>query len=252
MGEMDMGDLPGAPLESSTATTEKTTTETEQAWRNEELAEQLRSEARALLDPPTHFATPSWMGPSTHEQAPPQVPLQAGPVDDEVSVYAPAPLQAPDSVPDRAHWVERQKPRMFVGLLMTSALIGAIASLVLAVVNQSIVAVGGLVLCGLIAVIFRGALMSTGLTTVDLQGSTLRIRKDAELSVFHLADPALLVEETGTPGGSDWKVVLESVHHHGITLTAANVNAAEFHEILAHYRGLAERERQDRYNRFNR
>jgi hypothetical protein len=247
MGEMDMGDgLTGAPGELDT-----TTAESEQISR-EDWAEQRRAEARAALDPPTHFDTPTWLGPSNREYVAPQVPVQADPQHDHLSVYAPTAPPVPEGVPDNAHWVEHRKPRVFVGVLLTAALLGALASLVLAVVNQSIVAVGALVVCAIIAVIFRGALMSTGLTTVDLKSSTLKIRKDGELSVFNLADPALRVEMTGTPGSSDWKVVLESVHHKELTLTSANVNPAEFDPIISYYRDVAERERQDRYNRFNR
>jgi hypothetical protein len=243
MDETDMGDLQGAPRDADTTTADQET--------REDRAEQLRAEARAAaLEPPTHFATPAWLGPGSREYTPPQIPIQAEPAHEPLSVYAPTP--STDAVPETAHWVEHAKPRIFVGLLLVAALVGAVTSLVFAVLNQSIVAVGALVVCGIIAVIFRGALMSTGLTTVELKGSTLRIRQNGELSLFNLADPALRVEETGTPGNSDWKVVLESVHHRELTLTAANVTPGEFHDIVSYYRAVAERERQDRYNRFNR
>ncbi|RNL79764.1 hypothetical protein [Nocardioides marmorisolisilvae] len=242
MGEMDMGDQNGAPLEADTTTAEQVS--------REDWAEQRRAEARAHLDPPSHFDTPSWLGPSQREYVPPQVPVQPEPVHDQLHVYAPTPIA--DSVPDAAHWVEHRKPRFFVGALLSLALLGAVASLVFAIVAQSVIAVGALVGCAVIAVIFRGALMSSALTTVDLKSSTLKVREGNELSVFNLADPATRVEVTGTPGSSSWKVVLESVHHREIVLTAANVNPVEFDTILLHYRAVAERERQDRHDRYNR
>lgn len=242
MGEMDMENQPNTPGEADTATAEQLS--------REDWADQRRAEARAHLDPPSHFDTPSWLGPSTREYTPPQVPVQSEPVHEQVHAYAPTPVT--DSVPDTAHWVEHRKPRTFVGLLLTAALLGAVASLVLAIVNQSVVAVGALVGCGIVAVIFRGALMSSGLTSVDLKSSTLKVRKDGELSVFNLADPAHRVEVSGTPGSSDWKVVLESIDHRELTLTAAHVNATEFDKIVRYYRTVAEREAQDRFNRFNR
>jgi hypothetical protein len=120
------------------------------------------------------------------------------------------------------------------------------------VLNQSVVAVAGLVICAIIAVIFRGALMSSALTTVDLKSSTLKVRADGELSVFNLADPTTLIEVFSTPDHSDWKVVLEAVDHRKLTLTAAHVNPVEFHRIVTHYREVAERERIDRHDRYNR
>ena len=66
------------------------------------------------------------------------------------------------------------------------------------------------------------------------------------------ADPANRIEVSGTPGASDWKVVMESLDHREITLTASHVNPVEFDKILLHYRAIAERERQDRFNRYNR
>ncbi|MFL6023534.1 MAG: hypothetical protein ACJ72O_09370 [Marmoricola sp.] len=242
MGEMDMGDLPGTPLEADTTTAEQLS--------RDERAEQRRAEARAQLEPPTHFSTPSWMGPTTHEYVPPVVPVQQDPVHDQLHVYAPTPVA--DSVPDSAHWVEHRKPRVFVGVLLALALCGAIASLAFAIINQSVVAVVALVACAIVAVIFRGALMGSGLTTVDLKSSTLRIRKDGELSVFNLADPTHRVEVSGTPGSSDWKVVLESIDHRELTITAAHVNPVDFHRVVTFYREVAEREREDRFNRFNR
>jgi hypothetical protein len=242
MGEMDMEDQSGAPGELDTTTAEQLS--------REDWAEQRRAEARAQLDPPSHFDTPSWMGPSSRANTTPQVPVQSEPTHDQLHAYAPTPVA--DTVPDVAHWVEHRKPRLFVGVLLAAALIGAIASLVFAVVNQSAVAIVGLVACGLLAVIFRGALMSSGLTTVDLKGSTLRIRNEGELSIFNLADPSHRVEVTGTPDSGDWKVVLESMDHREITLTSAHVNPEEFHKIITYYGAVAERERQDRFNRFNR
>ena len=251
MGETDMGDDVGAPLESDT------TTATGEQVSRDEWADQRRAEARAPLeqqpvhlDPPEHFDTPSWLGPGSREYTPPTVPVQAEPMHDQLHVYAPTPVA--DSVPETAHWVEHRKPRVFVGAMLVAAVLGAVAALVFTILDQSIVAVAALVICGILAVILRGALMSSGLTTVDLKGSTLKVRQDNELSVFNLADPATRVEVSGTPGTSSWKVGLESVHHREITLTPANVDSVELDQILLHYRAVAERERQDRFNRYNR
>lgn len=240
MDEMDMGDQIVAPP------TEGDAIAAEEATR----AEQLRAEARAALQPPTHFDTPSWLGPSTREFVPPQVPVQPEPVHDQVHVYAPTPVD--DSIPETAHWVEHRKPRVLVGVMLTLTTLGALASLVFTVLDRSALSITGLAVCGVLAVIIRGTLMSAALTTVDLKSSTLRVRQDNELSVFNLADPATRVEVTGAPGTPAWKVVLESVHHREITLTSAHVDSEEFDHILLHYRAVAERERQERHDRYNR
>jgi hypothetical protein len=242
MGEMDMEDQPAAAPESDTTTAEQLS--------RDEWAEQRRAEARAHLDPPAHFDTPSWLGPSDRGYVAPQVPEQSEPTHDQLHVYAPTPIE--DAVPDTAHWIEHRRPRVFVGVLLAAALAGAIASLVFAVLDQSIVAGVGLVVCGFVAVIFRGALMSSGLTTVELKNSTLRVRHEGELRIFNLADPAHRVEISGTPGNSDWRVELESIDHRALVLTSAHVNPVEFHKIVSYYRAVAEREREDRFNRFNR
>lgn len=238
MGEMDMESQP-----------ESDTTTAEQLSRDER-AEQRRAEARAQLEASTHFDTPSWMGPRLREYVAPQVPEQSEPSHDELHAYAPVPVA--DPVPEAAHWVEHRKPRVFVGLLLVLALAGAIAAGVFAVLEQSLVAGVGLVVLGFIAVLFRGALMSSGLTTVDLKNSTLKVRQDGELSIFNLADPSHRVEITGTPGSTDWQVALESIDHRELVLTAAHVDPVEFDKIVTHYRAIAERERQDRFERFNR
>lgn len=249
MGETDMGSQapePGAqytePELQTTATDEKSTAD----W-----AGQRRAEARAALDPPKHFDTPAWMGP-THgtETFTPQVPAQPEPSHDTLHVFAPSPAAEP--MPETAHWVEHRKPRVFVGVVLTLALIGAIASLAFAIVNQSVTAVVVLVVCVIFAVIFRGALMSSAVTTVDLKGSTLRVRKGASQAVCNLADPSHRVEVLGTPGSPDWQVILEATDGRDLVLTAANVDPVEFHRIATHYRVVAERERQNRLERFNR
>ena len=248
MGETDMGpqaDQPGTAVEADT------TPESDELSRAD-YAEQRRAEARAALEPPTHFDTPSWMGPSSRPYVQPEVPVQAEPVHEQVQVHAYAPVPVADTVPEAAHWVEHRKPRYFVGLLLTLAIAGAIVSLVFAILDQSVVAIVGLVLCTIVAVIFRSALMSSALTTVDLKSSTLKVRQEGERHLFNLADPTRNVEVTGTPGRGDWKVVLESVDGRQVTLTGAHVNSEEFDKVLLYYRAIAERERQDQYNRFNR
>lgn len=219
-------------------------------------AEQQRAQARA------QFATPSWIGPSRDPSRDPGsntghdtgatslIPQQAGPEHDAVEVVVPAIPREP--IPETAHWAEKARPRMFAGILLVAALAGVVTSLVLAITTQSVGSIVGLVACAFVAVIFRGALMGSGITTVDLKGSVLRIRNGAVLDVVNLADPVHLVELHGTPDQPTWRLRLETVDGRTIELGPKQVDAPELHRVVAYYRSIADRAKRDRERRFNR
>ena len=149
-------------------------------------AEQRRATARA------QFQTPAWLGPTRTDQ--PQIPQQVEPEHDELAPAAPS-LAPRNPIPDTAHWTETAKPRLVAGFVLFAALAGVIVSLVLTITTQSVGAIAGLVGSAFVAVIFRGALMGSALTTVDLKGSILRVRSGGVLDVVNLADPVHLVQE---------------------------------------------------------
>jgi len=208
-------------------------------------AEQQRAQARA------QFSTPSWIGPerpwSSGESV---IPPQAEPDHDEIDIVAEAVPRA--DVPDAAHWAEKARPRIVAGTLLLVALAGVVTFLVLTITTQSVGAIAGLVASAVVAVIFRGALMSSGVTTVDLKGSVMRIRKGGVLDVVDLADPVHLVGLVGTPGESTWRLRLEAVDGRTIELGPTHVDAAELHRTVEYYRAIAERKRSERERRFNR
>lgn len=211
------------------------------------------------------FATPSWMGPSrtyaeTEAETTSLVPPQAEPAHDRYAEsYAPPPEPAPLPLPTRdvavlgeARWVEHVRPRIFVGTVLTLALIGVVVCLVLTVVTQSVAAIASLVGCAIVAVIFRGGLMSSGVTTVELKGATLKVRREGTQDVFNLSDPSHRVEMIGSPGDAGWRLRLESFNGQMVELTPAQVNPSELAPVITYYRALAERERFERDRRFNR
>jgi hypothetical protein len=155
-------------------------------------------------------------------------------------------------IPDTAHWVEKAKPRIVAGVVLVAAIGGLITSGVLAITTQSTAAIVALVSCAFVAVVFRGALMSASVTTVDLKGSTLRVRRGAAQDIFNLADKGDRAELVGTPDQSTWRLRLEAMDGHTVELGPTQVDAVEMHRIVEHYRAIAYRDMRDRQERFNR
>jgi hypothetical protein len=209
-------------------------------------AEQQRAAARA------QFSTPSWIGPSRDASAP-HVPGQVEPEHDELDDELPRlPATPAEPIPDTAHWAQRATSRLLAGTVLLAALAGTIVFLVLAITAQSVPAIAGLAACALVAVIFRGALMGSGITTVDLKGSIMRIRQGGAIQVVNLADPVHRVELVDTPDRSSWRLRLEAVDGRIIELGPKDVDPVEVHRIVTYYRDIAERDRRDRERRFNR
>jgi hypothetical protein len=211
-----------------------------------QLAEQRRAEAR------THFDTPSWLGPTRPGATaiPEQIEPEHDDLDEQIEVVAPAPSHSP--IPETAHWAEKANPRIVAGTVLVLALVGVLASLAVTIVTQSVGAIVALAACAFVAVIFRGALMGSGVTTVDLKGSVMRIRKGGQLDIINLADPVHIVDLIGTPDQSTWRLRLEAVDGRVVELGPQQVDARELHRIVEYYRSIADRARRDRENRFNR
>jgi len=208
-------------------------------------AEQRRAQARA------QFSTPAWIGPDRGGEATAVVPAQPEPEHDEIEIPVPRPSLA-NPIPDTAHWAEKAKPRMVAGTLLVLALAGLLTSLVLTITTQSAGAIVGLAASALVAVIFRGALMGSGIMTVDVKGSNLRIRQGGVVDVINLADPVHLVELVGSPDQPTWRLLLETVDGRTIELGPKQVDAPELHRIVEYYRAIAQRNKEDRERRFNR
>jgi hypothetical protein len=210
-----------------------------------QLAEQRRAQARA------QFETPSWIGPSRGTAG--VVPTQAEPEHDEFDEPEPTIARlSGEPIPDTAHWSEKAGSRVVAGSILVLALAGLVTSLVLTITTQSMGAIAGLAASALVAVIFRGALMSSGITTVDLKGSILRIRKGGVLDIVNLADPVHIVALVGEPESPAWRLRLEAVDGRIVELGPREVDAPELHRIVLYYRAIAERDRRDRERRFNR
>jgi hypothetical protein len=204
----------------------------------------------------SHFSTPSWLDPGGGTVVPRVVPTQptaqtADPVPmAPTHPYAPAAADKPFI--EQGHWVESTPPRRIAGTVLVLSLVGLVGSLIAAITTQSVIAIAAAALCAVIAVVFRSALISTGVTTVDLKGSRLTVFRDGVHDEFNLVDPTHPVEIVGSPGDPGWRVLLDTVDGRTVEVTAAQVDAAELHPAIEHYRSLAARERADRERRFNR
>ena len=228
---------------SSTASPEALSAEAARQW-----AEQRRAQARAQFD------TPSWLGPDRGtSEAAPAIPQQPEPDHDDfedVEVAVPKPSGPP--IPETAHWSEKAKPRLVAGTVLVLALAGVLTFLVITIITQSVGAIVGLVAFAFVAVIFRGALIGAGVTTVDLKGSIMRVRKRGVLDIVNLADPVHLVELVGTPDHPTWRLRLEAIDGRTVEIGPHEVDAHEVHRIVQHYRAIALRDLRDRERRFNR
>ena len=201
----------------------------------------------------SQFSTPSWLGPSRDGAVAGEavIPSQLQPDhDDEPEIVIPVVSEHP--IPDTAHWSEHAKPRMLAGGVLLASLAGALGFLALAIITQAIGAIAGLAACVIVAVIFRGALMGEGVTTVDLKGPVLRVRKGGVLDVVNLADAMHRVELVGSPDQSTWRLLMETVDGRVLELAPHQVDAPEMHRIVTYYRAIAEREKRAREQRFNR
>jgi hypothetical protein len=230
---MDEGDA------GTTASREALSAEAARQW-----AEQQRAQARA------QFSTPSWIGPDRGTATPRPVPAQPEPEHDDLEIVIPVVRGEP--IPETAHWVEKAPPRIFTGTFLVLALMGALASLGFTIATQSPVAIACLAASAVITVICRAALMGAGVTTIDLKGSVLRIRKGGVLDVVNLADPVHRVELIGSPDQPTWRLRLEAVDGRPIEIGPKMANAPELHRTVEHYRAIADRARREREERFRR
>jgi hypothetical protein len=209
-------------------------------------AEQLRAQARA------QFQTPTWIGPPrTDAPHAASIPAQADAEHDELE-SVPHVVTPSETIPQTAHWAEREGSRLVAGILLFAALGGLLTFLALTVITQSAGAIIGLVACAVVAVLFRGALMSASVTQVDLGGSVLRVRRGGVLDVVDLANPMHVVELVGSPDQPTWRLRFEAVDGHVVELGPTQVDPHELHRIVEHYQVIAQRKRHERARRFNR
>lgn len=210
-----------------------------------QVPQQRRLEARE------HFDTPTWMGPDRewHAEYYAEVPAQPEPAHD---LLPPVARRHDLPVITEGHWVEKAPPRLFAGTLLTVGILGLIGAVTAAAITQSVVAISVAIACAFVVVVFRGALMSSGICTVELKAGRLSVSRDGHKDVFDLADPAHLVEVLGTPGDPHWRLRLENYDGRIVELTDKHVKPEELHPAVVHYRSIADRERLDRERRFNR
>jgi hypothetical protein len=207
-----------------------------------EWAEQQRAQARA------QFTTPAWIGPDRGTAS--QVPTQAEPDHDELEVVVPVHTGPP--IPETAHWIEKARPRAVAGTVLVLALLGVLAGLALTIITQSVAAISLLSASAIVAVIFRGALIGSGVSTIDLKGSVMRIRRGGVLDIINLADPMHPIEVLGSPDQPTWRVRIEAVDGRIVEITPSMAEPAVLDPIVRHYQTIAARALQERQQRFSR
>lgn len=200
-------------------------------------------------DTEAHFATPSWMTPRTDRpETTHSVPAQVVPTHEAV----PRPSYADELVLKEGHWTERTATRMIGGALIAVVLIGMGVSLAIAISTRSVISGSIVVACAVVLVVLWSTMLGAGVTTVTLKDGRLKVRQQGELHTFDLADPMRRVELVGSPDDSAWRLLLETPGGGVVELSRAQVNPEELHPVVAHYRAIAQRNREEKDRRFQR
>lgn len=189
-----------------------------------------------------HFATPSWLGPERRTQAAePVLPAQAVPVHDTIAPdHVPAALTGPPpEVPESAHWEERRRRQFLAGSLLLVAFLGAVFFVTLAILQGSVVYGAAAGACVVALVIVRSMLMSAGLTTVDLRGSRLTIRRDGSVDTIDLAGTYTILEVRGDPRSRDWQLAVETTDGRVHELGRRQCDPVALDAAVRYYRELA-------------
>lgn len=191
-----------------------------------------------------HFDTPSWLGPPRHDSPAPEpvLPAQAEPVHDTIAPdHVPAALTGPPpEVPESAHWEERRRRQFLAGSLLLVTFLGAVFYTTLAILQRSPgygAAAGG---CLVALVLVRSMLMSAGLTTVDLRGSRLTVRRDGFVDTVDLASPYTILELRGDPRARDWRLAVETTDGRLHEIGPQQCDPVALDAAVRYYRELAQ------------
>lgn len=177
----------------------------------------------------------------------PRVPRQTRPSHDNLAPTPPAqrdrrhphhphPARRTEQVPLHASWTEPAPGRWFTSALLVGVVLVGLGCLALALTTESRQWFVGLALAAVVAVVVRGAVISSTPLTVRLDGSNLTLHRGRTVDVYDLTDTFHLVETVGDPGRPGWRLRLEAVDGTITELTPQQVDPHVLTDAVALFR----------------
>lgn len=138
-----------------------------------------------------------------------------------------------DRPPRAGHWVERPRPQHVAAVVIEIGLVGAAATVAVALLAGSLVATVavGVATLGLITLV--AAISSADVTTTDLRGSLLTIEQDGAVRTVDLAGS---VRTRGRPEQSDWTLSATTTDGQVVELGPSQVDARAVEAAIRYYR----------------
>jgi len=140
--------------------------------------------------------------------------------------------------PDRSRW--------FMRALMVGSLVALCVGVTLTITEQNYVAMVVAAVAGVLLVVLWALLQSKIPQRITVQGSSIQIRRDGQVSKFDLEDPAVDIRV------SDGEIAFAHYMDRWVVVRSRDVDWKVFSDVVMHYQTNADVYAAERDKRFNR